>query len=155
MKTLLVYFLRTGNTAALAEGIASGCGADLEPIKEFGKRQGIAGYVRSLWQAATHKETLIAPGTHAPKSYDLVILGTPVWGWNMSSPVRSYIRNNCGQVRNLALFCTYGGSGESAVFSDMQKLCGSEVIATLAVKTAELQGKQHRARLEHFIQEVK
>jgi multimeric flavodoxin WrbA len=53
----------------------------------------------------------IDPASLQPRDYAVVVLGTPVWAGNMSSPVRAYINQHRAEIRNLALFCTQGGSG--------------------------------------------
>ncbi len=135
MKTLVVYFSRSGVTKTLAEQIARGCGADIESVKDLTVRNGIFGYMKSLLQAAWHREALIGRSEHSAGDYELIVLGTPIWCWNMSSPIRSYIKRYQGQFRRVALFCTYGGSGQGKVLADMQALCGLVPIATLAVTT--------------------
>jgi hypothetical protein len=49
MKTLVVYFSRSGHTRQVAREIASRCGADLEAIREERGRAGLLGYWRSGW----------------------------------------------------------------------------------------------------------
>ena len=135
MKTLVVYFSRSGVTKALAEQIARGCAADIEPVKDLTVRDGLFGYLKSLLQAAWHREALIGSSEYSPGDYELIVLGTPIWCWNMSSPIRSYIKRYQGQFRRVALFCTYGGAGQEKVLADMQALCVVVPIATLAVTT--------------------
>ena len=38
-------------------------------------------------------------------------LGTPVWFWSLSSPVRSWLEANPLRGKRFAFFCTMGGSG--------------------------------------------
>ena len=150
MKTLVVYFSRSGVTKALAEQIARLCGADIEPVKDLTVRDGLLGYTKSLLQAAWHREVLIGRSEYPPGDYDLIVLGTPIWCWNMSSPIRSYMKRYQGQFRRVALFCTYGSAGEEKVFADMQALCGVEPIATLAVTTQTIRDGSIQQKVNDF-----
>ena len=161
MRTLVVYFSWTGHTQTLARQIASGCGADTEAISETPQRQGALRYLRylrylrCLLQAVLHRQAPIEASQHSPAEYDLVVIGTPIWAWNMSSPVRSYIRRHQGQFRKLALFCTCDGAGQAKVLADMQALCEKAPLATLALTTREMHDRFHHERLEQFLQQLR
>jgi len=155
MRTLVVYFSRTGHTQTLAQQIAEGCGADVERIQDHSEGMGGLHYLRSIWQAASHHEVPIAPTHNNPADYDLVVIGTPIWAWNVPSPVRTYIRQHPGQFAKLALFCTCSGAGQSKVLLDLQTLCGKAPMATLAVTTAEMNDSQQAQRLARFIAQLK
>ncbi len=157
MRTLVVYFSWTGHTQALAQQIAAGCGADTEAIQESGPPQHALRYLRylrSLLQAALHRSAAIEASQRSPADYDLVIIGTPVWAWNMSSPVRAYIRRHQGQFRKLALFCTCDGAGQARVLAEMQALCEKTPVASLGLTTKEMHDRFHHERLDKFLQQV-
>ena len=154
MKTLVIYFSRSGFTKTLAAQIAHGCGADIDSVKDFTIREGLIGYVKSLLQAAWHREVHLGKSEYLPGAYELIVLGTPIWCWNMSSPIRSYINQHKGQFRRVALFCTYGGSGQEKVLTDMQRLCGVAPIATLAVTTETMREGLAHKHLTDFLKQI-
>lgn len=154
MRTLVAYFSRTGHTQALAQQIALGCAADLERIQDPSERVGARHYLRSLWQAVTHHGVPIAPNRYKPAEYDLVVIGTPIWAWNMSSPVRAYISQHRGQFRRIALFCTCDGAGQAKVLADLEALCNKAPIATLAVTTKEMTDDQQEQRMTRFLAQL-
>ncbi len=151
MKILLVYFSRTGYTKSVALQIARGCNADLEAIEEIAGRDGWLGYVHSASQAMLHRNTPIRPAAHMPADYDLVVIGTPIWAWTMASPVRAYINRYRGQFRQLAFFCTCGGSGQAKVLSELAHLCGKPAQAGLALTDAEINSNKHYAAIKKFV----
>ena len=132
-RVLVVCSSRTGHTRRVAEAIALRCGADLEVIKDRVDRLGLTGYLRSFFQALLHRRPWIQPPRRTAGDYALVIVGTPVWAWNMASPVRSYLGRHGERFRRVALFCTHGGSGAAKVLADMEGLCGRRALATLAL----------------------
>src|SRR5690606_19250759 len=108
---LLAYYSRTGYTRKVAMEIAEACGCDVEEIRDRVGRSGPIGYARSVFEAASRFDTLLQPGERDPADYPLVIVGTPVWFWNLSSPVRTWVRRHRPRLRDVAFFCTCGSSG--------------------------------------------
>jgi hypothetical protein len=130
--------------------IAKTCEAELEVIQEPANRAGFLGYLRSAIQAALHLNAPIYPGKRTAKDYDIVIVGTPVWFWNMSSPVRTYLENNRKGFRKVAFFCTCGSAGQEKVLKDMERLCRRRAVATLNATNAEVSRHLPRNRLHKF-----
>ena len=149
-KILVVYFSRTGFTRILARQLARACHADLEAIDDLQGRSHATGYARSAFEALCHQRPLIERATHAPQDYALVAIGTPIWMWNMASPVRSYLLRHREQLQRVAFFCTYGGSGSHKVLGDLQALCGQTAVDTLAVRDEDIQNRRFHEPLLRF-----
>jgi len=79
MRTLVVYYTRTGNTKFAAETIAAEIGADIEEVVDLKNRQGKLAFISSGRDAMQGKETEIAQTKRTPTDYDLIIIGQPVW----------------------------------------------------------------------------
>jgi flavodoxin len=157
MKILVVYYSRTGFTRTLAQHLAKSCNADIEAIEDesiCGGRANPVGYVRSALEAILHFKPGIRPGTHAPADYDLTLIGTPVWFWNASSPVRAYLEQHRNEIRQLAFFCTFAGSGQVKVLKDLHLLGGKHVLANLAISDAEITGKQYKTKVKNFVAHI-
>ncbi len=107
MKTLVVYYSKTGNTRKIAQEIAKETGADMDEIKDS-KKVGMLGLVRASWQAMRKKPSKIT-FSKDPAKYDLVILGGPVWAWNLIPQIRNYLENNKDKIKKLVFFLTHGG----------------------------------------------
>ena len=82
MKSLVVYYSRTGKTKFVAETIAAELGSDIEEIVDLKNREGKIGWMSATQNASRGKETQIAPTKKAPNDYDLLIIGTLVWAFN-------------------------------------------------------------------------
>lgn len=155
MKTLVVYYSRSGHTEQIAREIASQCQADIDRIRDAGgDRSGWWGYLRSGWQAATGATPPIQRAGKNPADYDLVVIGTPVWNWGLAAPVRSYAKRHASEFRQVAFFCTEGGSGDSRAFDELQQICGKTPRVTLAVKEPELDMPKHAQPLRRFVAEL-
>lgn len=155
MKTLIVYFSRTGYTRKIAEEIARGTGAEVEAIRDVRSRSGIFGYLRSAREAYKKRVVEIRAPTNDPADYDLVILGTPVWASNVSSPMRAYLSHREGALKRAALFCTEGGRGAEKVLRDLSELCGQQPVASLILKDREIKTGTDAAKVAEFVEAIR
>jgi flavodoxin len=153
--TLVVYYSLSGNTKDVAEIIAAEFDAFLEPIQDSVKRSGFLGYMRSGFEGLTGKRSVIKKPEKHPEQFDLVIVGSPVWAGNMSSPVRSYLSNHPIKSSKFAAFCTSGGPQNKKALADMSNLALQSPIATLGLSNAELESGKHKEKIETFIATIK
>jgi flavodoxin len=148
MKTLVVYYSKSGNTRCVAKEIARALSAETEEIVEIGvKRTGILGFLRAGRGGMMRKKSRIETPKKRPGDYDLVFIGSPVWGWNLAPAVRSYLAAvDLGQ-KPIALFCTMGANGEKKTFDSVRELApGSRALGELAVLQSELENADALAR---------
>ena len=92
-KILIVYYLRSGTTRRVAEALAAELKCDAEEIGDVKSRTGFLGIIGSVIEAVAQRPAPIAPAKLNPSSYDLVVVGTPVWAWSVASPVRTYLNH--------------------------------------------------------------
>jgi len=116
MKTLIVYYSRTGATKKLAGFLAEKLGAESEEIKDTVKRAGVTGYLLAGRDASLRRLTKLETIKNNPADFDLVIIGTPIWAFNMSAPIRTYLTEQKDKFKRVAFFCTMGGSGDEKAF---------------------------------------
>ena len=132
-KTLVVFYSRSGTTRRIAEALSKALECDLEEIVEPKPRTGFLGYIRSLLEASRKRPSKILPKKHEVSSYNLVVIGTPVWAWSPSSPVRAYLMATADRLPEVAFFCTLGGSGSESAFAQMMAISGKKPRATCAI----------------------
>ncbi len=137
-KILVVYYSRTGTTRKVAEAVRGELGCDIEEIISIKNRSGVVGYFFCGKEATLKKTAEIKPTVENPADYDLVIIGTPVWAWNISSPTRAYLMQNIGKFKKIAVFCTMGGLGDKKAFTEIENICGLKFIASLTVLTKDV-----------------
>jgi flavodoxin len=153
-KTLVVYHSRTGTTRRIAQALAARLGADLDEIHIVQPMHGPVGYALCAIEAMTGLAPALRTPRRNPAAYDLVIVGTPVWFWSLSSPVRSWLERFGRRGKRVAFFCTMGGSGARRVFDTMRALTGREPVATLALTDAEVESSA-RAKFDAFVAELR
>jgi len=136
MKTAIIYFSLEGNTKYIAEIIAKELAADLIqliPIKEYP----IGKVSKFFWggKSSTFKETpKLESYQFNPDSYELIILGTPIWAGTFVPPLRTFLRENKLTGKKVAMFaCCSGGSTEKCFMQMEKELLDCTVLSTLRI----------------------
>ena len=137
-KTLIVFHSRTGNTRRIAQALARRLGADLDEVRIVQPLGGAIGYTFCAIEAVAGLMPALLPSRKDPAEYDLVVIGTPVWFWSLSSPMRSWLAQHPMKHSRVAFFGTMGGSGAPRVFATMATLLGKRPVATLALTDAQV-----------------
>jgi len=135
--------------------LAAALGSTVEEILEDRSRDGFLGYWRSIIEARLKHPPRILPARNDPSRFDLVIIGTPVWAWSVSSPVRAYLTANKDRFPAVAFFCTLGGAGSETAFAQMQGIVGKPPRATCAITDREVASGGEEPRLAKFAETLR
>jgi hypothetical protein len=148
MRTLVVYYSRTGTTERIAKMLAAEFDADMERIRCPGCNAGGRGLLNTLLVALGLRAPPIVYAACDPSTYDLVLVGTPVWAWSVAAPVRAWLHREASRLPEYAVFATAGGSPFRRTFAAIETLAGKPPRATLGL-TAETicSGRDHLAVL--------
>lgn len=138
MKTLVVFYSRTGNTSLVASKIAALLNADTDRILTPQGYDGSLGFVRGVLHSLGDRRVAIAPPKITPASYDLVVIGGPVWAGRAANPVRTYLRQFGDTFKQVAYFVTLGGASAEKALAHMEIVTGKRPIATLAVTQKDI-----------------
>ncbi|MCE5326195.1 MAG: hypothetical protein LLG01_07240 [Planctomycetaceae bacterium] len=151
MKTLIVYYSRTGLTRKAAQDIQQALSADIEEIADSVNHSGASGWILAGRDAATKRLTPIGPFQHKTDEYDLVVIATPVWAFTMASPVRTWLTEHGRECKKVAFLATMGGSGDKRSFEHMSALCGQPPIATLSLIDKDIRKDLHAEKITAFV----
>jgi len=154
MNALVAYYSRTGNTKKVAEKLATLLKCDSEEIHDTKNRKGVFGWL-SAGKTATKKElTTLEKLSNNPASYDIVIIGTPMWNHTVSTPIRTYLTQNKDSFRKVAFFCTHQYTDDSP-FEEMASTCEKTPVATLILHSKkELESDEYIKKAEEFVDRV-
>jgi NAD(P)H-dependent FMN reductase len=152
---LVVYFSRTGHARVLAQGMARALGADLEEIRDRTDRAGILGWLRSGIETVLGVSAEIDRPRHDPARYDVVIVGGPVWGSSVSTPVRTYLWLERDRLPALACFASYGGLGAERALAQMETIARRRAVAKAAFREIETAAGVPRERIKAFATAVR
>lgn len=143
MKTLIVYYSKTGNTKKVAEELAGrlGADADIEEIIDRKNRFGFLNWFRSGRDGLKKELTTIQPTSCDPSRYDLIVLGSPVWGWNMVPAVRTYFEKNKEKIKSYAFFVTSGNTPVEKIRPYFEEISGRPAAAGVGFSAKEMKDK--------------
>jgi len=145
-KTLIIYYSRSGKTKLISETLAKNINADILEIKDPKDRSGWWGFMISGLDAFRHVHTPIEPEKPNIAPYSVIIVATPIWSWNVSTPIHTLFEKNSFDGKKLILLTTanihimkYEKFGDDAPFikrylkgylRDKRKAAETEVINT-------------------------
>jgi Flavodoxins len=155
MKSLVVYYTRTGKTKLAAEAIAAQLGADLEEVVDLKKRQGTLGWINSGKDASRKSLTDIAPTQKAPSDYDLVVIGTPIWAWLPTPAFRTYISKNSLAGKKVAVFYTFDSDPKQASAKIREILPNVEIVGELPLKDPSKNREETEKKIAEWCQTLK
>jgi menaquinone-dependent protoporphyrinogen IX oxidase len=155
MKTLIVYFTRTGNTKKIVDTLQTELTADVEKIDEEGNRYGTLGWLKSGRQGASKADVEITPLKVDPSSYELVVMASPVWAGNVSAPMRAFIKKYRDSLPKTAVFLTHDSPDVTQAFADIDELLNKEPIARGDVIRQAIQADEHREAVQEFIEKLR
>jgi len=155
MKILVAFYSRSGKTKKVAEAISDILKCDKEEIFDTKSREGITGFLSAGSDANLRRLTAIKEIKNNPSLYDLVIIGTPVWSSNVSTPIRTYLSLYQEDFKKVAFFCTQLGSDSKKVFDDMKNLSQKTPLALLELTSREVARDQYIQKVKEFIENFK
>jgi len=121
MKTLVVYYSKTGNTRSVAEALLTDKKCDSDEIQYDEKAKSID-FARD------------------PSEYDRVILLAPVWALNLADPMKLYIAKHKSNIKRYSLIVTCGALGLRSCIRNCLSSIGSK--PEIAVKFKSKHVKQ-------------
>lgn len=108
MKTLVVYYSKTGSNGYLAKRIADVLGADREEL-----RPRLDLFFFLMIFSLIGKGGEIRKLRKNPADYDQIVLCGPIWMGRLISPLRGFLRKYGGEIKRLSFACCCGGGEET------------------------------------------
>ena len=155
MKMLVVFYSRSGKTKKVAEAISETLKCDKEEIFDTKNRKGIPGFLSAGTDANLRRLTTIKEIKNNPSLYDLVIIGTPIWSSNISTPIRTYLSLYKEDFKKVAFFCTRLGPDSKKVFDDMKNISQKTPLALLELTSREVTRDQYMQKVKEFVENLK
>ena len=139
MRTLIVYYTRTGTTRKLANALATELRADIEEIRCDRYRPGGLRYLRAGYDSLQGNMPPIEMSQISPTEYDLVLIGAPVWTSYPAIPIRAFLGAAPDLPARIAVFLTHGGHSppEKAV-EMMASLMPRQIEAALTLSNEDV-----------------
>jgi flavodoxin len=155
MKSAVIYYSSSGNTAAVARIMAEHLGRlgqvdpiELEPLDESGS------FLGQCKRAFLRRRAQLKPVNFDLSPYDLVCIGTPVWAFGPAPAINSYL-DQCSGVKGkkIVLFSTYGsGTGNQRCLNAMRSALAKKGVADFREFSVQ---QYHAADNDFVLSEIK
>ncbi len=136
MKTLVAYYSFEGNCRDLAHCMADAVGGETEellPVEDPVPRSSVGKYFYGGIASLLRETTPLKPLNRHPHNYDLIVVGGPVWFFNITPVVRSFLSDTNWKDLRVACFAMHRG-GKGMATSSMRSLVekrGGRVLSTV------------------------
>jgi flavodoxin len=147
---LIVYYSNAGHTRKVAEEMAKAAGWRAAEIHEAKPRRGRWGEIRCVIESLIGIKPHIELTSPPINTFDLIVIGTPVWAGHVASPVRSFLAKHRDSLRRVAFFCTCAGPNSGPVFDQLHNLSGKVPVNTLAITNEEMNSSNYRDKVAAF-----
>lgn len=151
MSILVAYYSRTGCTRNVAEQMAQSLRANLLELQDQRNRAGVWGFIKGGFDAARKKPTELAAIDIDLATYELVIIGSPVWAGTICPAVRTFLQQSAATIPRAAFFCTHGGGGASQSYADAERLFHKPLEATVALRDKDVKSNETDQAINTFI----
>ena len=139
---LIVYYSRTGHTAALAGRLGEALDAQVERLEPLPRRPRSrfaprAGWFSRVWarvETWTGRARAIRPVRFSPADYAVVLIGCPVWAGRVPPPVRQWICDHRDDLPpHVGFFASCTDDRAETMYSDLARRCNRPPLATMTV----------------------
>jgi len=150
---IVVYYSRSGKTQMVARALMDQLSCEGEEIKSKVTRTGV-GIITCVVDQLLDRDDQLEPLQKNLKAHNPIIIASPIWLGNLSSPARTFIKQTDLKDKEVYLFLTYNGSLSSEKEIALRKLITSRGIKLKGVykivtkeKTEEDIKKEVRSQL--------
>lgn len=156
-KILVVYYSLEGNCDFVARTIAEETGGDLLRIKP--KKEISASGSKFFWggaQVTMRQKPELKKLTKDPSKYDIIFLGTPVWAWTFTPPIRSLLKQVEFKDKKVAFFCTHEGNYGKTFQNLKNQLKGNKFLGEIALEAPVFKKteKKTEKKLKKWVAEI-
>ncbi|MCS7151017.1 MAG: hypothetical protein NZ928_01345 [Endomicrobia bacterium] len=154
MKSLIVYYSRSGRTKLVAMKLAELLNSETEEIVDFKPRKGFLGWLISGYDALTKKITEIAPLTKNLDDYDHIILCSPVWALSIPPAIRTFLNLYKEEIKNISFIATMSSTGAKKMFKQLEELAGRKPKFVLAIDNKNLTTDKYIDNLKEIVENL-
>src|SRR5574344_67212 len=123
-KVLVIYYSRTANTAAVAKNIQAFTKGDIYEITP--EQPYSDDFNKCLKEFMEEKNSgnprAIKKVTCDIKSYDVIFVGSPIWGGSLSQPVKRFLSDYNLKGKTVIPFVTFGNGGPGQSLNEVKAL---------------------------------
>ncbi len=155
LRTLVVYYSRTGTTATIARALANRLDAEAREISCNKYAGGLFRYLLAGYDSVRGNLPEIELTECAAEQYDLVLIGTPIWTSHPALPVRTFLNRKPELPARVAVFLTHGGhSPPQTCIDELAELLPVPIEAKLTFNSAQVSDGKFADDVADFANEL-
>jgi hypothetical protein len=145
-RTLVVFFTSGNASERVADDLAAVFGADVERIVEKKPRKVtfMSGGMAAMFGSTPKIET----PKYDPADYGRVFVLTPVWGWTLSPPVKSWLKLQRGRLPEAAYGTISGDTEPEKIVAKMAKVSKRKPFAYAGFSKRDFSAENRAVYLE-------
>jgi flavodoxin len=156
-KSLILYYSYEGNTEKVATMIKDHLDCDIESIKPIKEMQS-KGFSKYFWGGSKvfmHKKPELVTIISDIESYDVLLIGTPVWAWTIAPPILSLIGLEPMKNKEVYFFYTHEG-GPGRIEEKFQKLLdpSNKLISSKGINRSKLKIEEIEKEIAQWTQSI-
>jgi len=128
MKTLVVYFSKTGNTKVAAEAVINELGDCDNAVLTYDEKAETYG------------------GGVDPSEYGRVILLCPIWAFSLATPMKLYLKEYGKSIQSYSLIVTYRMFGLRGCVRNCVGAIGKKPLKAISIKSKCIQAENFDVR---------
>ena len=120
-KILIVYYSNIGNTKCVAENIHTVINGDIKEIELIEKYPNNIFTMSKLVRKQMKEEFLPQINNINVSNYDIIFVGSPIWNFSASLPIKAFLKNNNFENKTIIPFFTYsGGANKKKIINEIK-----------------------------------
>ena len=138
MKSIIIYYSRTGRTKLIAQTLAKEKNMKIVEIKDKTNRSGAIGFIKGTLDSMINNSTTIEPVTIDLDKYDTVYIGTPVWASKITPAIKQILDNINLENKNVITFVTLNKNGAKEALNSLNSTIkdkGGKIINSFSIIT--------------------
>ncbi len=120
-KILIIYYSNNGNTKYVAQNIHSVVSEDIKEIELIEKYPNNIFTMSKLVRKQMNEGYLPQINDIDISNYDIIFVGSPIWNFSVSLPVKAFLKNYNFENKTIIPFFTYsGGASKKKIINDIK-----------------------------------
>jgi flavodoxin len=156
MKTLIVYFSKSGKNKKLAEEIQGKISGRLEEILEEKPKKGLVSFIFGGLQAMLKREAAIIAPKADPSNYDLTVIVSPIWTGHLPPATRRYLKRMRDDLNKFAYLsvCGNGEKNGPGFTEDLVKTTGKIPVAMMLILEKDFEKEVYKEDLDELLEKL-